>query len=102
MRASWSVSLVFALVAGCGGSTTSEAETPPPAPAPPAAQPEPPAAEPETSIAEGCPAGMAEVPGGTLWLGSPESQGEPDEHPQKAVDVATFCLGKHEVTVAEF
>lgn len=104
MRASWSVYLVFILVGGCGGSTTSEAKAPPPppTPAPATAQAEPPAVGPETSVAEGCPAGMAEVPGGTLWLGSPESQGEPDEHPQKAVDVPTFCLGTHEVTVAEF
>jgi formylglycine-generating enzyme required for sulfatase activity len=45
---------------------------------------------------------MAEVPGGTLWLGSPKGKGQADEHPQKPVEVQTFCLSVHEVTVGEF
>ena len=50
----------------------------------------------------GCGAGMALVSGGTLWMGSPEGQGKPDEHPRFAKEVKAFCLDVAEVSVADF
>lgn len=50
----------------------------------------------------GCPDGMRPIPGGTLYLGSPDNKGDKDEHPQQKVSVAEFCMDAHEVTVAEY
>ncbi len=48
-----------------------------------------------------CPPDMRKVPGGLLWLGSPEGAGRDDERPSTKIDVAPFCLDATEVTVAE-
>lgn len=45
---------------------------------------------------------MLPVPGGTLWQGSPEGQGEPDERPERKVEIAEHCLHQREVSVGEY
>lgn len=49
-----------------------------------------------------CPKGMLPIPGGTLWLGSPAGQGEPDERPERKVEIAEHCLHQREVSVGEY
>ena len=48
------------------------------------------------------PAGMALIPEGTFQMGSPDGEGEKDEHPQHHVSVKAFCLDMHEVTNRQF
>ena len=69
------------------------APTPPPSPTPVAPTPSPSGA---------CPNGMALIPAGTFWMGSPEGSGEADEHPQHLVSVGAFCMDRTEVTVNAF
>jgi formylglycine-generating enzyme required for sulfatase activity len=45
---------------------------------------------------------MVLIPGGEFQMGSPEGQGEDDEHPQHRVRVDSFWLGKYEVTNAQW
>jgi formylglycine-generating enzyme required for sulfatase activity len=52
--------------------------------------------------AESCPEGMVEVPGGTFRMGSPEGEGDDDEHPQRRVTLSTYCIDRTEVTVAAY
>jgi formylglycine-generating enzyme required for sulfatase activity len=49
-----------------------------------------------------CPAGYASVPAGTFWMGSPDGEGQADEHPQHQVTLAAFCMKTTEVTVSEY
>jgi formylglycine-generating enzyme required for sulfatase activity len=42
------------------------------------------------------------LPGGWFDMGSPDGEGDADEHPRHRVHVAPFALGAHEVTVAEY
>ncbi len=49
-----------------------------------------------------CPPSMATIEAGRFFMGSPDGQGEADEHPQHQVKVGTFCLSKNEVTLAEY
>ncbi len=49
-----------------------------------------------------CPAGMLLVEGGTFPMGSPEGEGEADEHPLRRVTVSSFCIDRHEVTVGDY
>ena len=48
------------------------------------------------------PAGMALIPEGTFQMGSPDGEGEKDEHPQHHVSVKAFYLDMHEVTNRQF
>jgi formylglycine-generating enzyme required for sulfatase activity len=45
---------------------------------------------------------MAFVPAGEFIMGSPEGEGEDDEHPQRTVYLDAFYIGKYEVTNAEY
>jgi formylglycine-generating enzyme required for sulfatase activity/serine/threonine protein kinase len=54
------------------------------------------------SAASSCPAGMVPVPAGTFEMGSPEGEGDPDEHPQHAVTLSAYCIDKTEVTVVAY
>jgi formylglycine-generating enzyme required for sulfatase activity len=49
-----------------------------------------------------CPSGYVRIPGATYMMGAPDTEGDPDEHPQHAVTVATFCMARLEVTVAQY
>jgi formylglycine-generating enzyme required for sulfatase activity len=49
-----------------------------------------------------CPEGMVPVPAGTFRMGSPEGQGEPNEQPQHAVTLPSYCIDTTEVTVAAY
>jgi formylglycine-generating enzyme required for sulfatase activity len=49
-----------------------------------------------------CPAEMAFVQGGRFLMGSPDGQGEADEHPQHPVVVPSFCMDRTEATVAHY
>jgi formylglycine-generating enzyme required for sulfatase activity len=52
--------------------------------------------------ANGCPT-MIVVPAGTFTMGSPQGEGDHNEHPQHEVAIAkTFAVGKTEVTFAEW
>jgi formylglycine-generating enzyme required for sulfatase activity len=104
---------------GCGGPFQIEvvplratrAATPPPpiaAPAEPAptrpaatlaVQPPPttPPTRPPTEAS-----GMVSVPGGTFWMGSPDGEGDADEHPRHQATVAAFQMDRTEVTVAAY
>jgi formylglycine-generating enzyme required for sulfatase activity len=54
------------------------------------------------AVPPSCPAGMVTIAAGRFFMGSPDGQGESDEHPQHQVKVGTFCLAPKEVTVAEY
>src|SRR5262245_24784568 len=92
---------IAALACACGGGAKPEPAKP--APLTPS---KPIAAEPkETDPAESsgdCPTGMVAIPAGTLAIGSLDSVGQNDEHPETRVSVSAFCLDAHEVTVAEY
>jgi formylglycine-generating enzyme required for sulfatase activity len=45
---------------------------------------------------------MAEIPAGAFQMGSPASQGYPDEHPLHFVRVPGFFMGRHPVTQAQW
>jgi hypothetical protein len=45
---------------------------------------------------------MALIPAGGFLRGSPEGEGELDEHPRREVSLAAFCIDKHEVTAADY
>ena len=42
---------------------------------------------------------MVPVPGGTYWIGSPESEADrnKDEGPQRAIKIEPFWMSKHEI-----
>lgn len=42
------------------------------------------------------------VQGGTFLMGSPDSVGNPDEHPQHQVTLSSYYIGKYEVTINEW
>ncbi len=46
--------------------------------------------------------GMARIPGGTFQMGSPDGEGEADEHPRHPVFVREFDMDITEVTVAAY
>ena len=48
---------------------------------------------------EACPVGYVRIPAGTFQMGSPEGEGEENEHPQHPVTVKSFCMENTEVTV---
>ncbi|MGD2181148.1 SUMF1/EgtB/PvdO family nonheme iron enzyme [Lusitaniella coriacea LEGE 07167] len=45
---------------------------------------------------------MVYIPGGTFMMGSPEGEGDSDEKPQHEVTVQPFCMGKFQVTQAQW
>jgi formylglycine-generating enzyme required for sulfatase activity len=45
---------------------------------------------------------MQSIPGGTLWMGSPEGRGRADERPRHKLQVQPFCLDAREVTVEAY
>jgi len=47
---------------------------------------------------------MVEIPGGTFMMGSPANEAErgSDESPQHQVTVPSFCMGKYELTQAQY
>ena len=45
---------------------------------------------------------MVSIPGGTFMMGSPEFEGDADEHPQHEVTIAPFFMGKYPVTQAQW
>ena len=49
-----------------------------------------------------CPADYALVPAAAFAMGTPDGDGEDNEHPQHPVRVAAFCMQKTEVTVAAY
>ena len=49
-----------------------------------------------------CPAGFVRIPSGTFMMGSPDTEGASDEHPQHSMTVAGFCMQRLEVTVADY
>ena len=46
--------------------------------------------------------GMVRIPGGSFLMGSPDSEGSPNEHPRHRVAVAGFDMDVTEVTVAAY
>jgi formylglycine-generating enzyme required for sulfatase activity len=54
------------------------------------------------SLGNGVALDMVYVPGGTFLMGSPDGEGDADEHPQHAVTVAAFHMGKYPVTQAQW
>jgi formylglycine-generating enzyme required for sulfatase activity len=45
---------------------------------------------------------MVRVPAGKFTMGSPDGEGEADEHPQHEVTVSSFYMGKYEVTQGQW
>lgn len=105
---------MLCLPTACGGATPAAEAPPTPAtttaPAPSAAPADTAPTEPGTDSSDtststgggGCPDDMVKVEGGTLWMGSPDGQGRPDEHPQHKVELLAYCMDKHEVTVGDY
>ena len=42
------------------------------------------------------------VPAGEFWMGAPDGEGYPDEHPRHRVYVSAFHIDRHEVTVGQY
>lgn len=55
-----------------------------------------------TQAAVGAPEGMVYVPAGEFIMGSPEGEGEDDEHPQRVVYLDAFYMDRYEVTNEQF
>jgi formylglycine-generating enzyme required for sulfatase activity/serine/threonine protein kinase len=55
-----------------------------------------------SAVSGGCPDGMVSIPAGSFLMGSPEGEGEANEHPQHAVTLSAYCIDKTEVTVAAY
>ena len=92
------------LTALCATVTLWACASTPPAPstsATPAPEKKTPAPH-ESEPAGPCPKGMLLIPGGALWLGSPDGVGAADEHPKQKLEIAELCLDAKEVTVAEY
>jgi len=53
-------------------------------------------------VAPTCPEGMVLIPGGTFEMGSPEGEGEKDEHPKHEVVLDAYCMDRLEVTVQQY
>ena len=63
----------------------------------------PPVAGPATApTASADHAGMVRVPGGTFQMGSPDGEGDDNEHPRHQVTVSPFYMDVTEVTVAAY
>jgi formylglycine-generating enzyme required for sulfatase activity len=45
---------------------------------------------------------MVKIPGGSFLMGSPDGQGDDEEHPQHLVTVPEFFMGKYPVTQAQW
>ncbi|HUQ32187.1 MAG TPA: formylglycine-generating enzyme family protein, partial [Pyrinomonadaceae bacterium] len=45
---------------------------------------------------------MVLIPAGTFMMGSPDGEGQNDEHPQHRVTVQSFYMGRYEVTQAQY
>jgi len=50
----------------------------------------------------GCPRDMVAVPAGRFLMGSPEGEGDANEHPQHEATVSAYCIDRTEVTVAAY
>jgi formylglycine-generating enzyme required for sulfatase activity len=46
--------------------------------------------------------GMASIPAGEFEMGSPDGQGEPDEHPRHKVFLDAYAIDRYPVTVAQY
>ena len=55
-----------------------------------------------TDLGQGVTLELVAIPGGTFWMGSPDGEGEKDEHPRHQVTVAPFYMGKYPVTQAQW
>jgi len=68
------------------------------------AEPRPPQPQPKQAAAPkvGCPSNMVHVRSGSFVMGSPEGEGDDDEHPQHKVTLSAYCIDKTEVTVAAY
>jgi formylglycine-generating enzyme required for sulfatase activity len=55
-----------------------------------------------TQTVVSAPEGMVFVPAGEFIMGSPEGEGDDNEHPQHTVYLDAFYIGKYEVTNAEY
>jgi len=55
-----------------------------------------------TETVSGATIEMVRVPGGTFLMGSPDGEGNADEHPQHQVTVSSFYMGKYEVTQTQW
>ncbi len=49
-----------------------------------------------------CPAGFVRVPSGTFMMGSPDTEGDADEHPRHSLTLPGFCIQRLEVTTLEY
>lgn len=49
-----------------------------------------------------CPEGMVHVQAGMFQMGSPDGEGDADEHPQHAVTLSGYCIDRTEVTVKAY
>ncbi|MCW5318359.1 SUMF1/EgtB/PvdO family nonheme iron enzyme [Nostoc sp. KVJ3] len=45
---------------------------------------------------------LVAIPGGTFMMGSPEGEGEDNEHPQHEVNIEPFLMSKHQITQVQW
>ena len=82
---------------------TPATQTSQPVPWTPTLTPKPPTDVPiPSTFTTAPPEGMVFVPAGEFIMGSPEGEGNDDEHPLRTVYLDAFYIGKYEVTNAEY
>jgi formylglycine-generating enzyme required for sulfatase activity len=96
MRFSW---VLAVMAASCSGGRAIDTVTLSPVVS---ALPSVTAEEPPPTTVSRCPKGFVAIPGGTFTMGSPDGEGDADEHPEHKVTVNEFCMQRLEVTVAEY
>jgi formylglycine-generating enzyme required for sulfatase activity len=94
----------FGIVAQKSMGSSSASTTPAPSPLPPAATAKPEVRQKthdrEIISKEGAP--MALIPAGKFWMGSPDREGDKDEHPRHQVMLDALYMDKFDVTVARY
>jgi len=83
-----------------GSSSSAAAGSSPPDPTVAKPAPRQPAQSREVPGKDGAP--MVLIPAGEFWMGSPDGEGNKDEHPRHQVTLDGFYMDKFEVTIARY
>ncbi len=93
----------FGIAAQESGGSLSSSMTPAPSSPPPASDKQEPRKQTQPlEITGKDSAPMVLIPAGSFWMGSPDSEGDKNEHPRHRVTLDAFYMDKFEVTVARY